>query len=268
MLQLFQNGGGSTEIILGEPLRNELSTAYLRHAEQLLHTQGAGDAVSALSSLPFQLCEGTNGFGDQFKVLHARVDAAQYVRLLEVRHDAAARSPYSNVAWALEQVDCRIRFIAATLDEHTTTVAVPNLRPASASEVLEQALAEVERALAAGTPAVAVDRIHTATHAYLRGLAASAGITSTADADITSLFGLLRREHPSLQAQGAQPEAITKVLRSLANIVDALNPLRNHASLAHPPQSSLLADAEAMLVVHAARTLLHYIERRLDPPTA
>lgn len=45
-------------------------------------------------------------------------------------------------------------------------------------------------------------------------------------------------------------------------IVDALNPLRNRASLAHPNES-LLAEPEAMLVINSVRTLLHYIDSRV-----
>jgi hypothetical protein len=48
----------------------------------------------------------------------------------------------------------------------------------------------------------------------------------------------------------------------MATIVDALNPLRNKASLAHPTEE-LLADAEAMLVINAVRTLVHYLEKKM-----
>lgn len=50
-------------------------------------------------------------------------------------------------------------------------------------------------------------------------------------------------------------------------MLDALGTLRNQASLARP--NDPLPEPEAMLCVHAARTLLHYLEARLkSAPTS
>jgi hypothetical protein len=46
-------------------------------------------------------------------------------------------------------------------------------------------------------------------------------------------------------------------------ILDALNPVRNRASVAHP-NPTLLDQHEAMLVVNAARTILHYLDAKLS----
>ena len=56
---------------------------------------------------------------------------------------------------------------------------------------------------------------------------------------------------------GVRPavSARLRVALAMANIVDALNPLRNRASLAHP-NTGLLEEPEAMLVINAVRTLL------------
>jgi hypothetical protein len=43
--------------------------------------------------------------------------------------------------------------------------------------------------------------------------------------------------------------------------MDALNPIRNTASVAHP-NADLLKKDEAMLVVNSARTLLHYLNAK------
>ena len=53
-----------------------------------------------------------------------------------------------------------------------------------------------------------------------------------------------------------------KMLRGLAQIVDAMNPVRNHNSLARP-NKDLLEAPEAMLVVNAVRSLLHYLNMKL-----
>jgi hypothetical protein len=47
----------------------------------------------------------------------------------------------------------------------------------------------------------------------------------------------------------------------MGSIMDVLNPIRNNASMAHP--NDLLDPPEAMLVINAARTILHYIDTKL-----
>lgn len=49
----------------------------------------------------------------------------------------------------------------------------------------------------------------------------------------------------------------------IATILDALNPIRNSASVAHP-NLDLLSEADAMLAINAARTILHYVEARVQ----
>ncbi len=44
--------------------------------------------------------------------------------------------------------------------------------------------------------------------------------------------------------------------------MDSLNPIRNHASLAHPNENLLDKD-EAMLFINVVRTLLQYLDEKL-----
>ena len=53
---------------------------------------------------------------------------------------------------------------------------------------------------------------------------------------------------------------ITSILRTMGARVDALGPLRNNASAAHP--NELLEEPEAMLAIDAARTILRYVDQR------
>jgi hypothetical protein len=55
---------------------------------------------------------------------------------------------------------------------------------------------------------------------------------------------------------------ITRVLHAMATILDALNPVRNRATVAHPNEM-LLDEPEAMLVINTVRTLLHYLDAKL-----
>jgi len=51
------------------------------------------------------------------------------------------------------------------------------------------------------------------------------------------------------------------VLGSMASILDALNPVRNNASVAHPNEE-LVGDSEAVLVINTVRTMLSYLESK------
>lgn len=140
---------------------------------------------------------------------------------------------------------------------------VPSFRPAlpTAREVVEKAIEDAEALLASSGPVSAVDRIHTAFHGYLLSVCDRQGIAYGNDPGITDVFRLLRQNHAALQSLGARSDDLQRLLQAMATIVDVLNPLRNKASMAHP-NDSLLGDEEAMLVINATRTLLHYLEAK------
>jgi hypothetical protein len=58
---------------------------------------------------------------------------------------------------------------------------------------------------------------------------------------MTKLFKLLRRGHPALGDMGPRSEDIARILGSMASAIDALQPLRNRASVAHPNLELLAA---------------------------
>jgi hypothetical protein len=91
----------------------------------------------------------------------------------------------------------------------------------------------------------------------------AAKIPYTKDPDLTQLIKLLRQHHPKPQNLGPRTQDITQVPLSMGAILDALNPVRNRASVAHP-NASLLEQEEAMLVVNAPRTILHYLNAKLS----
>lgn len=144
----------------------------------------------------------------------------------------------------------------------TTPVSVPSLAMSSAT--VERALDDAETLIRSSGPQSAVDRVHTALHGYLRVAGAAAGIAVAADAGVTLLFKRLREEHPLLMPRGPGAPEIDRILKSLGAVLEQLNTLRNQRSIAHPTED-LLSDAEAMLAINAARTLLHYLDRKLQP---
>ncbi len=261
MLRLFA-GSGSQEIQLLQPSFPQPVWARTREkVARLLRQLGHTRAADLFVSLPFELYDGTNGFGDEFRLLYAELPMQKYLEIADLEDDPDQRALFSQIEAALSKTDTNVRFIAAALGEDAGPESVAAPVPSISSDVLEQALVDVERALAEGRPATGTDRIHTAFHTYLRGLARQAGLGLEA-AGMPQLFKALRKSHPALQPTGPRAADLTRILNAMATIIDALNPLRNQASLAHPA-NELLPDAEAMLVINAVRTLPHYLEQRV-----
>jgi hypothetical protein len=263
VIRLFDTGG-SQEIELVSPhMRSDVWERVRGVAEDLLRRRGWNVAADLLSRTPFELCDGTNSFADEFLVLHALLPAESYVEFADRRRDPSFLVEFRYIAQVLSETSHPVRFIVVDLDVNDSQLVVSSPSLASSSDVLERALRDVERLLASRQPASGIDRIHTALHAYLREVAASVGLDAS-QADVTQAFKLLRKHHPRLQEGGPQPREVSRVLLAMATVVDALNPLRNMASLAHPAEL-LLEEPEAMLVINAVRTLLHYMEAKVRP---
>jgi hypothetical protein len=109
----------------------------------------------------------------------------------------------------------------------------------------------------------AVDRLHTVLHGYLRAVCDDAGIPYGKNLMMSGLFGLIRNQHPAFVDLGPRREDILQVLRSMSAIMDAMNPIRNEGSMAHP-NKDLLDPPEAALVINMARTILHYLDMKLS----
>ena len=128
-----------------------------------------------------------------------------------------------------------------------------------ASEVVRRALDDADTLLRTSGPQSAVDRVHTAMHGYLYSLCQEIDIHLDGRPKMNQLFKALRGSHPALADIGARGEDVNRILGSLATILDALNPIRNNASVAHP-NDRLVGEPEARLVINVVRTLLNYLE--------
>lgn len=166
--------------------------------------------------------------------------------------------------------DLRTEAIAAELRDWISRLRAgphvdhPKLR--ITSDVVERALRDAQELLRASGATSGVDRLHTALHGYLRQVCFEATLSPSDDASVTDLFKQLRQGHPAFQDVGPRSDEILRVLRALATILDSLNPLRNKASVAHP-NMSLLPEAEAMLVINAVRSILHYVDEKVHRHT-
>jgi hypothetical protein len=109
----------------------------------------------------------------------------------------------------------------------------------------------------------AFDRVHTAIHGYLKAQCEQNRIQLSRDANIIECFKALRTSHSAFQAVGEHEQDVKKVLNGLSVIIDALNNLRNRASLAHPNEK-ILDGAESHLMINSAKTLLRYVSERIE----
>lgn len=162
--------------------------------------------------------------------------------------------------WFLFNESTLSRDIGLSLNTLAPTFSVPTL---SAWDVVERALKDADTLMETSGATSAIDRVHTALHGYLHFQCERAGITILENPKITDLYKALRKNHPKLNADEAWSEDIDRVLKAFASVLDTLNHLRNNASVAHPNEI-LLPMAEAELVCNASRTILHYLDMKLN----
>jgi hypothetical protein len=137
--------------------------------------------------------------------------------------------------------------------------------PQITSEVVLRALQDAENLIQTQTsgPTSAVDRVHTVLHGYLIAVCDGAGIAYGERQTMVALLRKLEAEHPSLSDLGPRAQDIKTVLNASASILDALLPVRNQGSMAHP-NAELLGEPEARLIINVGRTLLNYLDAKLS----
>lgn len=220
--------------------------------EELGYETGEHDYIAGHQRLMRSLYFGDEDYGScVFQALRYFAD-----------HNAAAIEVLlkrKKIRFALENDAPELLHDLGLIESHVPAIPSGTI---TASQVVERALADANHLLAKSGPISCIDRLHTALHGYLKDLAIRAGLVVDDQSSLTQLFKLLRASHPKFQHLGSQDKDIVQVLNSLSNVVDALNTIRNHASVAHPNEN-LLDEAEAMLMVNITRTLFHYINAKV-----
>lgn len=223
---------------------------------------GATGAKDLWERYRFGLFDGTNGFGDDFAVLAASVKWEEYLSL-NSRREQLFRDVQSLARIVQRAAHDNIRFVSFGFDpasENFPRVEIPAV--VETGEVVREVLRDMESTLRDGRPLSGVDRAHTALHGHIEHILSQAGIPFAPDSQITFLFRELTQKHPAFSGNLALGPHINNAIGGLARVVDALGPVRNRGSIAHP-NGNLLDAPEAALFVDSANTLLGYIERRL-----
>jgi len=264
MLTLYYGSGSSTYRVTGHGLSQEDWTKRCGLAVKLLKKRSKALAASLLERINFELRDGENDFGDEFFVLYREVSLDEYLEYEEYNQSKGHRSAFKEIAETFGELDVYVRFICAELVEDQYPAPVSTPRPKVTSQTVEKALVDAELMVKQWKPINAVDRVHTALHGYIKQVCSDAGICQEADSvSLTGAVKLLREQHPRFSQEGGPAGHSALIMRSFSAICDTLNQIRNGASLAHP-NGQLLDDAEAMLAVNAARTVLHYVHSKLQ----
>lgn len=261
---LLYHAGGAQDIDLIRKKFPSDKWAQLRSSIiRILKSKNFSFSVEWFEAIPFDVYEATNGFGDEFSALYAAVEFDLYTKLVDSKADVNAKFAFRKIAETITELGIYIRFIAVDLNTASEVTSVASPSPQITSEILEHALADAEQLIQSRSAASGVDRIHTSFHAYLQAVCNNSGLSIPKDAGITKLFRVIRDQHPAFQNNnGAQSASVERIVQSTAAILDALNPVRNHASLAHPNEQ-ILDEPEAMLVINSVRTLLHYLDQKI-----
>lgn len=148
------------------------------------------------------------------------------------------------------------------LDAFSPNDGVASPTPANTSDVVRAALGDAEVLIREGRAANAVDRVHTALHGHLRGLCIASNIAlPNGDPSITTLIKALREGHQRFQETIAFGDEARRMVMSMSTALDALNTIRNNASLAHPNEA-LLGEPEAQLAIDSARSVFRYVDSK------
>ncbi len=263
MLILY-DGGGATLTEIYEPSLAKAEWEKLRHATQrLLTARGDSRAAELLERYPFSLRDGTNYFRDEFSVLFARLSLDQYAEIGELHAQEQIRGMFQRIAHVIKEVGPFTRFVAVSLDTDDKPIPVSPPSPKVTSQAVERALADAQGLIHSRGPTSALDRMYTALHGYLRAVLERAKISLPTDPSVTQLFKLLRSQHPVFSKLDHGGSDSLRVATAMATVIDSLNRLRNSASGAHPNEA-VLAEPEAMLAINAARTLLHYLDGKIQ----
>lgn len=261
MVTLYKHGSGCSECEIGKPAAPPETWIKLKGtAIRLLRAQGHEAAADLFENENFELFEATNGFGDEFHALAKKAKVEAYADYMEKAQEH--NHLYANVASVFSNLRFYIRFIIVELDADTGVSPVTTPASIAPIEVVKRALRDSEQLLATNGAVSAIDRVHTALHGYLKWICEQSGkLPVSKDPSITELLKAVEK-HPKLLPKATHSNKTKNILRAFATALDAVNQVRNQGSMAHP--NELVDEADALLVVNATRTMLRYLDDRLQ----
>ena len=264
---ILYHAGGAKDFQL---LDSQITTYEWRNLKnstcRLLRARKYNKAAKILETSTFKLFEGTNVFGDDFYVLYDSVPIEKYVEMeeqIQQVQNIIDEPTYSQIAEAMSELGPFIRFIAIGIntDSEIQPVDPPTLR--TNSEIVVRALSDAQNLLNTSGAISAIDRVHTAIHGYIKSICDENELKYKKDASITSLYKLLRENHPKIKSLSSNSKELDRIVKSFSTILDSINTIRNNFSVAHPNEN-LLNEDEAILVINSVRTILHFLDSLIN----
>jgi hypothetical protein len=267
MLTFYQLGSGSSHYTVPQQspaLAPEVWAKLRKSALLLMRARGQEAAATFLRDYDFQIYQGENGWKDEFDVLYRKLTLDEYVAHAAPGPSERIEEACAQIAKTLSELGHPVRFVGAEYVPDLSPQPVAPPAPKNTSSAVQEALADAGQMVAQGRPVSAVDRAHTSLHGYLKQLCSDAKLSlPSQDPSIVELIKTLLKQHPKFQVAAPQWDEAEKIARGFASILDAFNPIRNRGSLAHANES-LLDEAEAMLMINASRTILHYMHHKVE----
>lgn len=259
LIILYYGSGARDFELLGKKLSSDEWLKLKSSTCRLLRARKFEKAAQILESSQYELYEATNVFGDDFSVLYELLPIEKYVEKEENLDSLKQRDIYKLIANTISEIGPYIRFIAIEISDNSKIEPVENPKPKVNSEVVIRALSDAQHLLDTSGAISAVDRVHTAIHGYIKSICDENGIKYKKDESITTLYKLLRENNPELKSLSSNSQELDRIVKALATILDSINTIRNHYSVAHPNEN-LLNEDEAILVINSVRTILHFLD--------
>src|SRR5215472_9183440 len=226
------NSSGRLRVEKTEHVRDEEFIPIKRRAILFLKAkQYSVDVIKHFEETPYELWAQTATDGKKHYMLWWDATIAEYVEMERRLED---ESYFQNIVFpaicdalkAVRYMDVQSVVMGVKLEEEEDLqVAPPKIR--TSSDIVDIALRDAETLMKSSGAPNALDRAHTAFHAYLREACEQSKISVANDADITTLFGQLRDKHPKLKIIDPQADKMmVDILRGFARAIDALNPVR------------------------------------------
>lgn len=195
-------------------------------------------------------------------ILKSQSTRGQARILRTVLEQFACESGWHEPPTTQEKLQSRLENVALRLESESAMVAISV--PQTTSESVRASLEDAANSIHRGRVSHAVDRMHTALHAHIVHVCDVENIGYPDSPKVKTVFKSLLGNHPAFQTEGPRAHDINNILDKLSAVLDALNPIRNKASLSHPPQEALLAEAEATLAINATRSVFNYLEIKIQ----
>ena len=263
MTTIFAHSGGARDYEIQGPVPSKDNhDRFFAALKSLLHLRGYTHSLELLERHPFGIFEATNAWNDEFNMLFRRAPLEEYEDLRLLMGDRESQLALRGICEAMAELGLPVRLIGAEMDMDVQVDPVPSPEMEVDAEIVNRVLKDAVLLLRDRDAVSAVDRVHTALHGYLIHLCKDAEIPIGEDPSTTNLFAELRRLHPALNPSGPRQDDVTKMYRGMAQVISALEPLRNRTSVAHPNEV-LLEEAEAMLYINSVRKLLHFLSAKV-----